>query len=212
VLLTDAAATSTSPAWLPVAGVVAGAVVSGIVAIVLAGIQRKSLNDQAERQRAAQREQFDAQARQELRKWRLDARRDRYADYLVATEAFLEATAPVSEVFDKTWPRKDDGVSGAEREQFDAILAQLQECYGSALRHGQLVRLSGPSRITPPIDKALRAMTSARDAAVEGFAAVKLNFDPGDLDTWFGGLRELRTAIEEFISQASVILEGEGVT
>lgn len=212
MLLAAAASTSGSNGVLAVIGVVAGAAVSGVVAIILAFIQRKSLNDQAERQRQAQQEQFDAQAQQDLRKWRLDARQGTYADYLVATEAFLETTAPVSEVFGETWPRKDDGVSGAERERFDAVLAQLQECYGGAFRHGQLVRLAGPSGITPPIDKALRAMTSLRNTAVDGFSAVKRNIDPDDLDTWSRGVRELRKAIEEFISQASLILEGEGVT
>lgn len=210
MLLTAGAATSGSPAWLPVAGVVAGAVVSGVMAIILAFIQRRSLNDQAERQRTAQREQLDAQARQDRRKWRLDARRGTYADYLVATEAFLESAAPVGEMLG-TLSRKDARISGAEPERFDALVAQLQRCYADAFRHGQLVRLAGPAGVNPPIDKALRAMTSLRDAAAEGLAAASINFYPVDLDTWSGDLRELRAAVEEFISQASVILEGEGV-
>jgi hypothetical protein len=207
MLLAAAATVSSSAAWLSVAGVVAGAVVSGSVAIILARIQRRSLNDQAERQRAAQREQLDAQARQDLRRWRLDARRGTYADYLVATEAFLEATAPLDELF-RTWTRKYDGVSDAERERFGALLAALRQCHGDAVRHAQLVRLAGPSEIAPPVGKALRAMTSLRNAASDGVAALTENVDPEDA-AWSGGLSELREAVEGFISQAAVILDGE---
>lgn len=191
-----AAATSGSPAWLPVAGVVAGAVVSGVVAIVLAFVQRKSLNDQAA-----------ASAERSRRDRRQDARQEQYADYLVAAEAFLEAAAPLDELF-TAWSRKYDGVSGAERDRFDALLAQLRQCHGDAVRHAQLVRLAGPSGIAPAVGAALRSMTIMRDAASDGVSAVIDNLDPRDA-AWSDGLRGLRGSIEEFIARASMILDGE---
>jgi gas vesicle protein len=194
--LAAVAATSSSPAWLPVAGVVAGAVVSGTVAVILAFVQRKSLNDQTA-----------AQAEQTRRNRRQDTRQEKYADYLQAAEAVVESTAPLSEMF-TAWSRKLDGVSDAERDRLGALLAQFQQCRGDAVRHAQLVRLAGPSGIAPPVDKALRAMRSLRDAAEEGVTAVLANVEPTEAD-WFDGLTELRAAIEEFIAQASAILDGE---
>jgi hypothetical protein len=74
------------------------------------------------------------------------------------------------------------------------------------------VRLAGPSGITQAVNDALGAMTSLRDTADDGIAAVKSNFSPGIADIWAEELRKLRTAIEDFISRASVILEGEEAT
>jgi hypothetical protein len=204
-------ASSSDTAWVAAIGVIGGATISGIVAVLLALVQRKSLDDQASRQNQSQRDLFMAQTTEEQRKWQLELRRGAYVEYLVSVENLRELITPLNEQFEGSWPRRD-GVSDVEAKLLDSLTTQFLERCTNALRCGQLVRLAGPQDVILATQDVFSAITRLRSCAEERFRDAKANVKPADERAWPNAIQGIVTSVEAFISQASAILGSTPVT
>jgi hypothetical protein len=196
---------SSGTAWAAAAGAIGGATVSGVVAVLLAFVQRRSLNDQADRQRQSQREQFEAQAAEEHRRWQIQSRRDAYVNCLVSVEKLREMIAPLTERLGGRWPRRD-GVAAAEIAELDSLLARFLQRYEEAFAHGQMARLAGPPEMGAAAQHALEAMGLLSNALNERVRCARVNATAPDESAWSSAISDLHAAIESFIAQGSAIL------
>jgi hypothetical protein len=196
---------STSAAWATVAAAIGGATVSGIVAVFLAFVQRRSLNDQASWQRQSQREQFEARAAEEHRQWQLESQRDAYVSCLISMEKLRDMLAPLAERLGGSWPRRD-GVPAAETRELDSLVSRFRERYDEAFARSQMARLAGPPDMAGTAQHALNAMAAVRDALDERVRCARANAKAPDGGTWASAATGLHEAVESFIAQAAAIL------
>jgi hypothetical protein len=199
---------SSSTAWVTAIGVIGGATISGIVAVFLAFIQRKSLNDQADRQLRSQQDQLRAQAAADYRKWLLEQQRSAYFEFLVSVEGLRELLIQLSEHFRGNWPRRD-GVSAAEIAQIDSLAARLRERQEETRRSGQLVRLAGPSRMSDAAQRTVGAATCVAGVVDEHVRSARSNARPSSGKSLSEAGQDLTMATDAFIKQASVVLAEE---
>lgn len=206
----SAAPVSSGSTWVTAIGFVGGATISGIVAVLLAVVQRKSLNDQADRQLRSHQDQFRAQTASERRKWLLEQRRSSYFEFLIGVERLGEIVTQLGEYFTGGWPRRD-GVSATEIHQIDSLAGKFRERHDETRRSGQLVRLAGPSSMSDSVQKTIILITFVLTVVDTHVQCAKSNVIPSNGKTLSEAAYELNVATESFISQASMVLAEEWV-
>lgn len=152
------------PAWLAAGSALVGVLLTLVGTLLVARIQRTGLKDQSDAQLASQREQFREELVRERGKWRLELRRQAYVDFLVSAQGVTELIAPLSNIF------FDPNIEPGELSEpwlgwLKAELKELSERHAEAFRHGQLVRLEGPSNMAAAAQQVLDAMVHLQNVA-----------------------------------------------
>lgn len=147
-----------SPAWAAIIAALAalvGVLLTAIITARQAAAQRKALTEQATQQLEAQREQFRDQQRHEREQWRLELRRQAYADFLASVEKMRVV------VVGSLLTAINDGAPNAT---INRRWNEFAERYADAYRQGQLVRLEGPPEINAASRRVISKMVYLRNA------------------------------------------------
>jgi membrane protein implicated in regulation of membrane protease activity len=205
------------PYWIAAAGAVVVALVGAIVSIVVAVMQRRSARretqrqlenqgEQWQRELGAQREQFRDQVARDHQKWRLESRSETYVNFIVSVQRVCEliasfASAPSEVGADGRIHVVDD------QNVLKSLVTAFHKRYDDAFKSGQLVRLHGPSEVRIVAENVISGLVYLRNTVDGRLRSVELNLPSVDGRMWHESTRELSSAVEEFITTASSVLD-----
>ncbi|TXC98900.1 hypothetical protein [Streptomyces sp. ISID311] len=137
----------------------------------------------------------------ELRKWRLETRRDTYTELVVAVEKLRDTVGSLGSILSGVWPLPAP-LSEEQLDELKGIELRVRGEYESAFQRAQVVRLTGPDSVSRLAEKLGVTMTMYLNFSEERCRSARLNLRSDTIRDWQKSATDMHTLLESFISAA----------